>query len=125
MRCDGDSGSPSFTGWRYQPTYFNPGTSFLVADNSERLYEPLCICLPDNPPSGLPQIRSEAPFTEVTELRLHVPVDEPSSVLEEITQAEGIHIQTGSPHLLEIAFGHEAEGNERDFRPTLPLVIRW
>ena len=123
MRCDSDS--PPFAGWRYQPMYFDPGISFLVAENSERLDEPLCICLPDDPPSGLPQVQSETPFTEVTELRLHVPVDKPSSVLGAIAQVEGIRIQTGSPHLLEIVFGHEMEGKQRDLRPRLPLIIRW
>jgi hypothetical protein len=125
MRCDGDSDSTSFAGWRYQPMYFDPGISFLVAENSERLEEPLCICLPDDPPSGLSQARSEMPFMEVTELQLHVPVDEPSAALKAIAQVEGIRVQTHSPHLLIIAFGHETEGQRRDLRPRLPLVICW
>ena len=125
MRCNGDSDSPGFAGWRYQPKYFETGVSFLVAENSELLSEPLCICMPDDPPAASPQIQSEAPFTEVTELRIHVPVDNPSSVLERIAQVDGIRIQTGSPHLLEIAFGNEAKGIQRDLRPRLPLVVRW
>ena len=125
MRCDGDSERPAFPGWRYQPMYFDPGVSFLVGENSGRLEEPLCICMPSNLPSGSPQQQSGAPFIEVTELWLHVPIDEPSSVLEEIARVEGIHIQTNSPHFLEIAFGHEAEGKQRDFRPRLPLKICW
>ena len=125
MRCDDDSDSPSFAGWRYQPMYFSPGVSFLVAENSERLDEPLCICMPDNLPSGSPQLQSEAPFTEITELRLHVPVDEPSSVLEAVSRVERIQIQTNSPHLLELVFGHETEGKQRDFRPRLPLRVMW
>jgi hypothetical protein len=125
MRCDGDSDSPSFAGWRYQPMYFDPGISFLVAENSDRLDEPLCICLPDDPPSGASQAQSATPFSEVTELRLHVPVDEPSSTLKAIAQIDEIRIQTDSPHLLEIVFGHETEGRRRDLRPRLPLVICW
>ena len=86
LRHNGDSDCPPFAGWRYQPMYFDPGVSFLVAENSKRLGEPLCICMPNNSPSGSPQSRSEAPFIEVTELRLHVPVDEPSSVLEAVAR---------------------------------------
>lgn len=123
MRCDADSSF--FSGWHYQPKYFKAGISFLVAENSEILGEPLCICLPDDPPVGSPQVPSEAPFIEVTELRIHVPVDEPSSVLEAIGQVDGIRVQTGSPHLLEIAFGHEAKRIRRDLRPRLPLVVCW
>ena len=125
MRCDDDSERLRFPGWHYQPMYFDADVSFLVGENSERLEEPLCICMPSNPPSGLRQLQSEAPFIEVTELRLHVPVDEPSSILEAIARVERIHIQTNSPHLLEIVFGHEAVGEQRDFRPRLPLQIRW
>ncbi len=125
MRCKGDSDGLPFSGWRYQPAYFDTGISFLVADNSDRLDEPLCLCLPNGLPSGSPQVKSEAPFTEVTEIRLHVPVAKPSSALEAIALVEGIHVHLESPHLLEIAFGHEAEGNRHDFRPSLPLAICW
>ncbi len=125
MRCDGDSEEPAFPGWRYQPVYFDAGVSFLVGENSDCLVEPLCICMPNNPPPGSPQQQSEAPFIEVTAIRLHVPVDRPSSVLDAIARVEGIHVQPNSPHCLEIAFGHEAEGKQRDFRPGLPLKIRW
>ena len=125
MRCDGDSGNTPFAGWRYQPTYFAPGVTFLVGENSDRLDEPLCICLPDEPPSGLPQLQSEAPFTAVTELRLNVPVSRPSSVLKAIARVEGIQLRLDSPHLLEIGFGQETEGNRHDFRPSLPLAICW
>lgn len=125
MRSDVDSSDPPFTGWRYQPVYFDTGVSFLVADNSDCLEEPLCICLPDKAPPGSDQVKSEAPFTEITELRLHVPVVEISSALKALRRVEGIHIQLDSPHLLEIAFNHEAEGCRHDLRPRLPLVICW
>jgi len=125
MRSDHNSPSPPFAGWRYQPMYFDLGVSFLVAENSDRIVEPLCICMPDNLTSGSPHVQSEAPFAEVTQLRIHVPVDDPSPVLTEIARVERIQIQTDSPHLLVIAFGHEAEGKRRDFRPRLPLVVRW
>lgn len=125
LRCDNDSEEPAFPGWSYQPKYFDSGVSFVVGRNSARLEEPLCICMPHNLPSRPHQLRSEAPFTEVTELRIHVPTDNPSSVLEAVGQMEGIHVQTDSPHLLEIAFGHEAGGKRRDFRPRLPLRIYW
>jgi hypothetical protein len=125
MRCDGDSGSPGFTGWRYQPKYFARGTSFLVAENSVLLDEPLCICMPENLPSGAPQARQQKPFYEVTELRIHTPGDEPSAVLRQIAEVDGIRIETGRPHLMEIAFGHEARQVRRDLRPGLPLILYW
>ena len=125
VSCDRDSDEPAFPGWRYQPMYFDAGVSFLVGENSDCLEEPLCICMPSNPPSGSPQQRSAAPFNEVTELRLHVPVDKPSSVLQAIAEIENIRVQANSPHCLEITFGRNAEGKQRDFRPRLPLKICW
>lgn len=125
MKCDRETDNPPFSGWRYQPAYFATGVSFLVAENSDCLDEPLCICLPDDLPAGVPQLQSKAPFAEVTGIRLHVPVARPSSVLEAIAQVEGIELRAGSPHFLEIAFGHEAEGRRHDFRPNLPLAICW
>lgn len=125
LRRDGNWESEPFAGWHYQPKYFDPGVSFLVGGNSERLGEPLCICMPDNLPSGLSQVRSKPPFTEVTQLRLQVPVTEPSSVLQAVARIERIQIHFDSPHLLEIAFDHEVEGKKQDFRPTLPLILRW
>jgi hypothetical protein len=125
MRPDTDSDDPPFNGWRYQPVYFDPGVTFLVADNSDRLEEPLCICLPGGAPSGSAQVKSAAPFTEVSGVRLHVPVAKPSSVLEAIGRVKGIQIQLDSPHLLEIIFCHEEQGHRHDFRPDLPLVIYW
>lgn len=125
VRRGADAEGAYLSGWRYQPEYFDAGTSFLVAANSERLEEPLCICMPDNAPAGTPQLRSAAPFTEVTELRVHVPVDDPSPTLEAIARVASVSVRTGSDHLLEIVFGHEATGECRDLRPTLPVVLRW
>lgn len=125
MRSEGSLDGPPFAGWRYQPEYFDPGISFLVGENSELLEEPLCICMPDDPPAGSSQAQSEAPFTEVTALRLHVPGTEPSSVLSAVAQIESVQVLAGSPHLLEVGFGHEVVGKRRDLRPSLPLVICW
>lgn len=125
FRHDDNTDSPAFAGWRYQPEYFAPGISFLVAENSELLKEPLCICMPDNPPSGTPRQQSSAPFTTVTQLHISVPVSELSSVLKVAAGIECVQIDSASSHLMEIEFGHEAEGKHRDFRPNLPLIIRW
>lgn len=122
---DGNLDSPSFAGWRYQPEYFEPGVSFLVGENSEQLDEPLCVCMPDDLPSGSPQIQSKAPFEEITELRVHVPTVKPSPVLNTFARIEGVQIHTGISHLLELGFGDQAEGQRRDLRPNLPLIVRW
>lgn len=125
LRCEDDTEEPVFPGWHYYPDYLDPGVSLIVGENSEYPSEPLCICMPDNLRSRSNELRSDAPFASVTGLRLQVPAIELSPVLEAVTRVEGIQIKTNRPHLLEIVFGHAAEGKQRDLRPSLPLRVFW
>jgi len=125
LRALGDSAEPAFPGWRYFPDYFGPDTYFYIGENSDILEEPLCVVMPPNLPPRSSQPLSAEPYTNVTELRIGVPVSRPSSVLEAIGDVEGITIQLGAPHCMEVVFGHEREGMSRDLRPALPLVIHW
>jgi hypothetical protein len=52
-------------------------------------------------------------------------VSRASNVLQAVADIEGITVQLGMPHCLEVAFNAERKGSTRDFRPELPLVIRW
>lgn len=122
----GGPGEPMpFDGWDYQPDYFEPGCAFLIGENSGLLAEPLCIHMPFDLARPSDQPRSPHPFTSVTEVILHVPVAEPSAVLDGISRAPSVTVITSAPHLLELVFNDENEVRMRDFRPALPLVIRW
>jgi hypothetical protein len=65
------------------------------------------------------------PFVHVSELRISVPVVRPSPVLEAIARVERVSMSFGEPHRMEVVFNDEKEGQSRDFRPDLPLMIRW
>jgi len=121
----GHSSTDPFPGWRYQPDYFGPEWSFLIGENSDQLVEPLCIYMPFDPPPQLNQPRSVEPFARVTELRIHVPVTNPSPVLNTVSRNERITFHYSSAHLLELIFNDESDGEMRDLRPALPLLIRW
>ncbi len=125
VRSDSVSEQPPFAGWYYQPVYFSQGSAFLVGENSDQLEELLCICMPDVLPTATPQLRSAAPFLEVTALRLHVPASRPSSILEALSLVQGIEVVLNNPHHLEIVFGGGVAGERRDLRPALPLQIQW
>ncbi len=125
VRRGPDSIKAPFPGWYYQPDYFEDGVRFLVGENSERLEEPLCICMPRNAPRGTRQSLPESPFLKVTELRLHVPVEKPSSVIRTVAEIDGVIFKRGSRHLMEVTFGHGRENRRLDLQPVLPLQIHW
>jgi hypothetical protein len=122
---DDSSENEPFAGWLYQPDYFQPGLSFLIGENSDQLEEPLCIHMPFKLPCPTAQPESFGPFASVTELRVHLPVTTPSDVLKCVSKVKQITLVTNAPHLLEVVFNNEIEGQLRDLRPVLPLLIRW
>ena len=119
------SNDAPFPGWRYYPEYFSGDQHFHVGDNSDVLEEPLCICIPTMPPARAIQPLSPEPFTNVTELRISVPLDRPSPVLDTIELCDRVSLTLGEPHHMEIVFNEAEEGQSQDLRPDLPLVICW
>ena len=125
VRRTTQSNADPFPGWRYYPEYFNGDQYFHVGNNSDVLEEPLCICIPLMPAAATIQPVSPEPFTNVTELRVSMPLDRPSAVLETIARCERIALTLGEPHHMEIVFNEAQEGQSKDLRPDLPLVICW
>jgi hypothetical protein len=122
--ANGSTDAP-FPGWRYYPEYFKADQYFHVGENSDLLEEPLCICMPHN----VPQTKSQSPphnsKKTITEVRISVPVIQPSLTLQAIAECEGISLRLNEPHRLEIVFNEEQDGQSRDMMPELPLVVRW
>ena len=125
VRSDLESTNPPFHGWSYHPEYFDTGNYFHVGENSDLLEEPLCICMPFNLPAPSVQPVSVDPYTSVTELRISIPANRPSMVLETLAQCKRISLCLGEPHLMEIVFNEKKEGKCADLRPELPLLIQW
>lgn len=125
IRSTATSADPPFPGWRYFPDYFGGKHFFHVGENSENLLEPLCIYMPFSmsPPDAQPE--PVYPFTKVTQLRISVPVTEPSPTLEALENCGRISLELGKPHKMDIIFNAEKDGQSEDLRPALPLAIRW
>jgi hypothetical protein len=119
------SSKPLFSGWQYFADYLAPDMYLLVGDNSDILDEPLCVLMPAD--LSRPAIRppSTYPFTVVTQLRLGVPVGEPSIALKAVGELERVKVELGTPHHMEVVFNGGRDSFLRDFRPALPLTIRW
>jgi hypothetical protein len=122
-------GSPAdplpFPGWPYAADYLPGGTHFHIGENSGRLEEPLCIVMPHGFRSTARQTDPRPPFTTVTSIRIGMPATQPSAVLAAINGIAPLSIALGHPHLMELEFDAGAAGQERDIRPTLPLIVRW
>lgn len=114
-----------FPGWKYCPEYFRDDQCFHVGESSDLLEEPLCICMPFNLPQRKNRTQPENPLWTVTELRISVPVVQPSSTLKAVAKCESVSLRLDEPHRLEVVFNEEREGQLKDMTPNLPLIVRW
>lgn len=117
--------SEPFRGWNYRPEYLDAGQPLLIGENSERLEEPLCLAMPHAAGQSLRGRRSVDPFRRVSELRISVPISQPSAALLACATADRITLCLERPHLMEIIFQSGGQGEQADLRPGLPLVLRW
>jgi hypothetical protein len=122
-----------FAAWEYRPPYLPEPLAIFMGANSEVVAEPLLFFadfhrLPD---SGAPSWREPpahpAGFQVITLVRVHTPLTGPASAeLRALEQAcPCLNFVSGSEDLMEVGFDGEAQGRSADFRPTLPLMLRW
>ena len=120
-----DSKDTPFPGWHYYPEYFGDDQYFHVGENSDLLEEPLCVCMPSN--LSRPEIppKSENPLWVLTELRISVPVIQPTPPLEAFSKCERVSLRLNEPHRMEIVFNEKKEGRTKDMTLEYPVVIHW
>jgi len=118
-----------FDGWQYCPEYFANDQCFHVGKNSDVIEEPLCIVMPSNlaPRKSLP-VPEKVPENMswlLTELKISVPVVQPSTALSGISKCEWVTVIPDTPHCLELTFNNAVKGKTRDFRAQMPLIMNW
>ena len=123
FRRDRGDADIAFEGWSYYPEYFEGDLCFQVGANSDRLVEPLCICMPEGLQRPDRSAPLENPDWRLSGLKISVPVDRPSETLRRLSASHEISLILGQPHLLELYFRHASQQGLHDFRPHLPLVI--
>ncbi len=119
---DLDLGTP-FSGWKYQPDYFEPPRAFHVGNNSEILDEPLCIYVPFIEPVS--RREETGKFKSISNVRISLPLGEISETLHLLQSVNRLQIETGSDHLVVVTLDNGSSGLSKDFRPDLPLIINW
>lgn len=119
---DSTPGMP-FSGWKYQPDYFQPPNAFHVGDNSDILDEPLCIYVPFvGPVSRLEEVGT---FKSISNVLVTVPLGKMTDTLSTLQSADRLHVELGSEHMVTVTLDNGRSGLSRDFRPGLPLIINW
>lgn len=119
---DSKLGMP-FSGWKYQPDYFEPPNAFHVGDNSEILEEPLCIYVPFVGPVN--RIEEIGTFKSISSVQVSVPLGKMSDTLCTLQSADRLDIELGSEHMVILTLDNERNGLSKDLRPVLPLIINW
>jgi hypothetical protein len=120
-----------FQAWEYRPPYLPEPLAIHMADNSDRLREPLLFFLefgrrpnPDDPARRQPR-EHVAGVQAITRLQ----IAGQAGISPELRSVEGqcasLRFAAASESLMEIGFDGERKGRTVDFRPTLPLMLRW
>lgn len=118
-----------FDGWEYKPKYLPKGFSILVGNNCKILNEPLIFKLPDSGKADLKKkqlFQNLSGFNEVSSVQVKMPgIATQSSVVKSIGNSKENLFKESANHVMEIVFDEESGGKSKDFRPGLPLIIKW
>jgi hypothetical protein len=123
VRADDSNLDMPFSGWEYQPDYFEPPKAFHVGDNSDVLEEPLCIYAPFIGP--VIRRKEAGKFKSISSVQFSVQLDELSETLRSIQKTDRLQVEPGSAHLAMMTLDDGCSGSSKDFRPDLPLIINW
>ena len=123
-RQDAASADRPFPGWHYQPAYFPLPRGFHVGTNSHTIAEPLCFYFLFHAP-GVPKPQPCRNSQTISDIVISTPSTNTEGVLGLASQADRLSIRSGPAHLMEITLDHHASGRTADFRPALPLILRW
>jgi hypothetical protein len=122
-----------FPTWEYRPPYLPDGLVIRMGVDSEVVTEPSLFYSsfgrrPDSyDPSRRQPLQHAAGVQAVTRLQVSGPHRGAASAalraLEDHCPCLGV--VDGGEHLMEVSFDEEAGKQVADFRPQLPLVLRW
>ena len=59
------------------------------------------------------------------ELRISVPVVQPTPPLEALSKCKGVSLRLNEPHRMEIVFNEKKEGRTKEMTLKYPVVIHW
>ncbi|TFW30368.1 VOC family protein [Duganella callida] len=124
FRPSGAGESAAFPCWPYRPAYLPPGMQIDFAEDAP-LAEPMWFffaAAQAPAASGVEPVHHPVGAQNITAVEVTVPQTAPLSAA---ARASRISFKQGAAHLLAITFDHAMRGLSKDFRPALPLIIRY
>lgn len=120
----------SFPCWSYRPIYLPPELHIDVADAP--IDEPMWFFLPfASRPDQSARCRNEPRshangISELSSIEITSPkAGDLSTTAEIVADKQNVELFSGENHLLSLGFNDLQAGLVKDFRPDLPLVIKW
>lgn len=129
----GSTDTVAFSSWAYHPPYLPETMSIAVGSNSDVLTEPMLFQIPiakrpdSYPAEKLEPLEHALGIHEITRVELVSPAaNNPSSELQAvIDNTHQLKLRLGAEYFVELGFDGEMQGQRRDFRPGLPLIMSW
>lgn len=122
----------AFSSWSYRPPYLPKTMSIAVGNNADRLTEPMLFQIasrqrPDqSPPEKAQPLDHGIDLREITRVELVGPFADPlSPELHAVLDTQQVTLRRGTDYCVELGFDREVRGHQVDFRPGLPLIMRW
>ena len=125
-----DKRQARFPCWAYRPTYLPPDLHIDVGNTP--IDEPMWFFLPfASRPDQSARCRNEPRshangISELSSIEITSPkAGDLSTTAEIVSVRQNIKFLSGENHLLSLGFNDFQSGLVKDFRPDLPLVIKW
>jgi hypothetical protein len=120
-----------FPAWDYHPVYLPDSFNLQVASGT-KISEPMYFYMPfaarqDSPKNKtMEPLEHKIPLMEVTSATIFVnqkpPISDAARIINGTTNVE---IKSADENLLELSFDDAIQCKRKDFRPHLPLIIKW
>jgi hypothetical protein len=86
--------------------------------------EPLCFYFPFQDP-GVPRPQPTHNAQTISEIVISTPSTDLEGVLALAAQADRLSVRSRREHLMEITLNDHQSGRTEDYRPAMPLILRW
>lgn len=130
FRPSGDDSGAPFPCWDYAPPYLPPGMRIGIGADVPSS-EPMWFFLSKGiAPSAYAEARRQplnhaAGVKTITSVTLTLPSPARSASARAASAGTQLTLREGDAYLMEIHFDHGAQGQTRDCRPTLPLILHY
>lgn len=114
-----------FSTWAYKPPYLSDYLQIDIAQNTKP-HEPLIFVVPWQKEQARKPINHPARIQHVTSVQINIPSTEPfSEAIDYLNRQSLVKFVQSSSNLVSLECDRSAQNQAQDFRPNLPLMLRW